>query len=363
MDSYITTVEYDPALYDWPPQADIGGPYAGEVGETITFDAENCIDPEDDIVSYEWDFGDGSTDTGLTATHSYEDSGIYTVTLTIMNDKGDIAVDDGSVTIDLWNEGDYWLYDMDEFDIYMEILDYNMIFDVDTSVTDLRLEYESETDTDYILSYNGILDGDINLELSGLKPGLRFARNGQISGTMTIKKGTLDLDEVEYTISGSVNVKWGNLPIPIPLPMSITLSSKFYTPFKFYDFPLEDGKKWTSQSNHIETTISTESSGFNILRLVNTIGTPIMGVPVIPEHSTLRITLRSDRYTCEGSETITVPAGSYEAQKIDFANLVEYYFSEDVNNVVKMSADTGDQSNPLWNLRFNVNGELVETNQ
>ena len=363
MNSYIVWVDYDPVLYDWPPQADIGGPYDGIVGETITFDAGNCVDPEDEIVSYEWDFGDGSTGSGVTTTHSYDDSGLYTVTLTIMNDKGDVAVDTGSVTIEYWEEGDYWIYDMDEFDIYMKILDYNMVFDVDLSSDDLRLAYDSETDTSYILSFEGPLDGYLNFEIDVLKPGLRLAKNGLISGTMTLQKGTLALEEVEYTISGSINVKWGNLPLPIPLPMSITLSSDFYSPFKFYDFPLEEGKMWTSQSNYVETSVSTESSGFNILRLVNTIGTPIMGFPVIPEESILQITLRSDRYSCEGSETINVPAGTYEAQQIDFANLVDYYFSEDVNNVVKMTANTGAQSSPLWDLQFNINAELVETNQ
>ena len=56
----IHWVEYDPALYNWPPQANAGGPYSGSIGEVISFDAGESFDPENEIISYHWDFGDGS---------------------------------------------------------------------------------------------------------------------------------------------------------------------------------------------------------------------------------------------------------------------------------------------------------------
>ena len=40
-------------------------------------------------MSYEWDFGDGETDTGtLTPIHAYADNGAYVVTLTVTDDDG-----------------------------------------------------------------------------------------------------------------------------------------------------------------------------------------------------------------------------------------------------------------------------------
>ncbi len=56
-------------------------------GTTVSFDASDSYD-DGDIVSYEWDFGDGDTATGVTATHSYASEGIYTAVLTVTDDAG-----------------------------------------------------------------------------------------------------------------------------------------------------------------------------------------------------------------------------------------------------------------------------------
>jgi len=55
-------------------------------GDEITFDASTSYDANGDIVSYEWDFGDGVTASGATVTHSYAVSDYYVVTLTITDD-------------------------------------------------------------------------------------------------------------------------------------------------------------------------------------------------------------------------------------------------------------------------------------
>jgi len=56
--------------------------------ENIHFDASESHDPDGTIVSYSWDFGDGNTATGVTASHSYPASGTYTVTLTVTDNDG-----------------------------------------------------------------------------------------------------------------------------------------------------------------------------------------------------------------------------------------------------------------------------------
>ena len=38
--------------------------------------------------SYEWDFGDGTTDTDDSPTHAYKSAGSYTVSLTVTDDRG-----------------------------------------------------------------------------------------------------------------------------------------------------------------------------------------------------------------------------------------------------------------------------------
>jgi PKD repeat protein len=50
------------------------------VNETITFNAASSYDPNGGtIVSYEWDFGDGTTSDQQNPTHRYAQEGSYTV--------------------------------------------------------------------------------------------------------------------------------------------------------------------------------------------------------------------------------------------------------------------------------------------
>jgi len=53
-----------------------------------SFDASTSSDPDGTVASYAWDFGDGLTGTGATATHSYAAAGNYTVTLTVTDNQG-----------------------------------------------------------------------------------------------------------------------------------------------------------------------------------------------------------------------------------------------------------------------------------
>jgi len=57
-------------------------------GEIIAFNATNSYDSDGTIVTYFWDFGDDTNDTGVTVDHAYLDDGVYTVTLTVTDDKG-----------------------------------------------------------------------------------------------------------------------------------------------------------------------------------------------------------------------------------------------------------------------------------
>ena len=54
---------------------------------SCTFVASSSTDKNSTIVSYDWDFGDGSTATGQTVQHSYAAAGSYNVTLTITDDQ------------------------------------------------------------------------------------------------------------------------------------------------------------------------------------------------------------------------------------------------------------------------------------
>src|ERR1700751_1131132 len=53
------------------------------VGQTITFDGSKSTVPSGQTLTYAWNFGDNSTGTGVSPTHTYSTGGTFTVSLTI----------------------------------------------------------------------------------------------------------------------------------------------------------------------------------------------------------------------------------------------------------------------------------------
>lgn len=58
-------------------------------GLALTVDGSTSSDPDGTISSWRWDYGDGSKDLGATPpAHTYRDAGVYTVSLTVTDDRG-----------------------------------------------------------------------------------------------------------------------------------------------------------------------------------------------------------------------------------------------------------------------------------
>ena len=92
--SEIDWVVYNPDVYvNWRAIADAGGIYYGDVGHEIVFDASGSFDHEGEIISYDWDFGDGNHGSGMTALHIYESQGAYPVTLSIVDNEDNLVND------------------------------------------------------------------------------------------------------------------------------------------------------------------------------------------------------------------------------------------------------------------------------
>jgi hypothetical protein len=81
------------------PTARITGPTSGSVGAALTFSGSTSSDPDGTIASYAWNFGDSSTGTGASASHTYSAAGTYTVRLTVTDDKGATNSAESSVAI------------------------------------------------------------------------------------------------------------------------------------------------------------------------------------------------------------------------------------------------------------------------
>jgi PKD repeat protein len=84
---------------DWIPIGDAGYDRFAVEDDTVNFDASNSRDRDGIVLFYEWDFGDGYTDSGVFTSHVYKDAGVYVVTLLITDNEGLKDLDTMTVTI------------------------------------------------------------------------------------------------------------------------------------------------------------------------------------------------------------------------------------------------------------------------
>jgi len=76
-----------------PPTAQFtADPTNGAAPLRVRFDASRSYDPDGSIIAYQWDFGDGTTATGVTTRHRYRKPGTYIATLTVQDDGGATAL-------------------------------------------------------------------------------------------------------------------------------------------------------------------------------------------------------------------------------------------------------------------------------
>ncbi len=57
----------------------------------VTFDGRGSSDPDGEIVTWRWDFGDQSTGRGQVITHAYDTPGTYTAELTVFDEQGELG--------------------------------------------------------------------------------------------------------------------------------------------------------------------------------------------------------------------------------------------------------------------------------
>jgi len=98
-DGISRSASYDVAVNAPPVASFIAAPSTVYVGATVWFVASGSTDPNGAVVQFDWDFGDGTSARGTEVTHSYSSSGMFSVSLMVVDDGGSRDSVTQSITI------------------------------------------------------------------------------------------------------------------------------------------------------------------------------------------------------------------------------------------------------------------------
>lgn len=318
----IVWADYDPASVDWPPAADAGGPYRASVGQTLSCDGSHTRD-DGAVVSWEWDFGDGTIAQGMQVTHTYEERGVYPVTLTVTDDAGQEAREITTAFISAWQPGDTWTYTLDEIFLPLEE---ELGARVEARVERLRFMADGEG-----LSFRGRIKGEVTLT-SPLSAQARLL--------LVFADGSLEVDEMlrvsgaQVRIRGLMTVSFDELPVPLPVPFIVQATASLDSPLHLLPPSLEAGETWHTPRTTVR--VSGEASTLlGLLRYPFSFTLSLGAVPVV----------------CHGLETVNVEAGSFQAHRLSYLDMLDLYYAPSVATVVKADGSYDDSR---------VSGELTD---
>lgn len=168
-----------------PPKAhveDISSKPAAE-GESILFNSSS-YDPDGDVISTEWSFGDGNVSSEHNCTHVYKSPGNYEISLNVTDDKGgydvtstDLLVDDAPRVVDI-HPMDNGSWETDQ----------SININFSEPVENTSLIYEIDEDVDFIQRWE---EGNTSLVLEPDGPYDRYTEhNLTIKDVRDIDNGT-----------------------------------------------------------------------------------------------------------------------------------------------------------------------------
>jgi len=91
-DAICGTPKAGNSVFNLSPKAEFSvSPALAHPGESVSFDASASSDPNGEITSFAWDFGDKTTGKGQKTSHIYVESGKYMVSLVVTDDAGAVS--------------------------------------------------------------------------------------------------------------------------------------------------------------------------------------------------------------------------------------------------------------------------------
>jgi len=156
--------------------------------QDVTFDASCTYDQEIDSISYVWNFGDGTNDTGVIVVHAYGTAGTYNVTLTATDEHGAENTTRQPVTV--------WKHDVAVVDVSPSKLGV-----VEGETLNVSVTVENQGDFDEFNVTVAAYAGEIEI---GNKT-IQFLVKGT-NETVTISWDTTGFSKGDYAICAEANI-------------------------------------------------------------------------------------------------------------------------------------------------------------
>jgi PKD repeat protein len=229
------------------PTANAGGPYTGSVATNITFNGTGSSDPDGDVLTYAWNFGDTGTGTGANPVHMYAATGTYTVTLRV-TDPGTLFGDASTTATisDFFAAKVLFFHNLNYIfpqiiGTYIRMEPIGTSFDVtNANLNSARLIYNGVT---LATNCKNILDGDTDSDgkneirlcwsQSSLKTLFTALPNGTTVVTLTVEVDLLSGGKARGTVSANVvKFSWlhaGSLAFVSPNPLNPQAKLSFVT--------------------------------------------------------------------------------------------------------------------------------------
>jgi hypothetical protein len=311
-----------------------------------------------------------------------------------------LSFDEANVPI--WEEGNNWIYKVDE--IVIEFEEPDLYIYIEGDIDDLSLEVEKVTAEYYELKLSADIFGSYKLDTDFGDGPINITgelKNTIIQGTITYNKTDLGIAKVNVEISGRLTVRIINQPyfdssfLPdIPIPATIILDVELGNPYPIIEFPLSIGKCWGFPATSFSLGGTIESPWLKLANFLNNIiripgVIPVLAaildtdqyllenisdilkdiLPIIDIEYVLNTYLETGNVfeipevppllCCFGKDNITVPAGDdpFEAYNISLmgSSFGNIYYSEETGNIIKITGNFKD----VLPFVSDINAELV----
>lgn len=123
-----------------PPIAILSAPAQAVRQQLITFQGTDSMDPDEDKLSYQWDFGDGTVGAGASVQHQYQQLGTYTVTLIVSDGK--LSSEPATSTIEIINAPPQAVAGSDQFVGWRQWITLDATGSVDPDGSQMRYYWE-----------------------------------------------------------------------------------------------------------------------------------------------------------------------------------------------------------------------------